>query len=383
MSALTNNLKRKPGERMETLKKGSPVYKSSPVLDDEGVLRMDGRLAESSFDKNHPIILSRFHDVTHKLIQHYHNQFGHANSETVFNEMRQRFQIPKMRPAIQQVVNKCFWCRVKKCRPCSPRMAPLPVERITARQRPFSSVGVDYLGPVKVAVGRRNGKRWVAVFTCMAVRAVHLEVVHSLSTESCRMAITRFQSKFGRPSQRRVRRSRKQFDYRLAFHSAGTPHMGGVWERMVRSVKETMRALDDGRKLTDEILVTTLAEANIINTHPLTYLPQDSDETETLTPNHLIRGTVSGADVKMDGRPTDPAKTLRNMLKRSQFLADRMWERWCKEYLPTINQRSKWFDEQKPLQDGDLVFVVDGKNRKSWRRGVIEAVIKGTDGRVR
>ncbi|XP_062538909.1 uncharacterized protein LOC134207202 [Armigeres subalbatus] len=186
MSALTNNLKRKPGERMETLKKGSPVYKSSPVLDDEGVLRMDGRLAnsvESSFDKKHPIILSRFHDVTHKLIQHYHDQFGHANSETVFNEMRQRFQIPKMRPAIQQVVNKCVWCRVNKCRPRSPRMAPLPVERVTPHQRPFSSVGVDYL-----------------VFTCLAVRAVHLEVVHSLTTESCRMAITRFQSKFGRPS---------------------------------------------------------------------------------------------------------------------------------------------------------------------------------------
>ncbi|XP_062539013.1 uncharacterized protein LOC134207307 [Armigeres subalbatus] len=204
MSTLTNNLKQRPGARMETIKKSSQIQKSSPTLDDEGVLRMDGRLencAESSFDKRHPIILPRSHAITQKLIQHYHEQFGHGNSKTVFNEMRQRFQIPKMRPAIQQVVSKCIWCKVNKCRPRTPRMAPLPVEQVTSHLRPFSSVGLDYLGPVEVTVGRRREKRWVAVFTCLAVRAVHLEVVHSLTTESCRMAITRFRSKFGKPSQ--------------------------------------------------------------------------------------------------------------------------------------------------------------------------------------
>lgn len=108
--------------------------------------------------------------------------------------------------------------------------------------------------------------------------------------------------------------------------------MGGVWERMVRSVKEAMRAFDDGRKLTDEILVTTLAKAaDMINTRPLTYLPQESGESEALTPNHFLRGTVSGADLKVDEGSTNTAEALRNIYKRSQFLADRMWERWSKE----------------------------------------------------
>ncbi|XP_062711976.1 uncharacterized protein LOC115267455 [Aedes albopictus] len=406
MSALTNNVERQPGGPISVVKKCSPIYKSSPVLDDEGVLRMDGRLAnadESSFDKRHPIILSRSHEVTQKLIQYYHEQFGHANLETVFNEMRQRFQIPKMRPAIQQVVSKCVWCKVNKCRSLSPRMAPLPVERVTSHLRPFSSVGLDYLGPVEVAVGRRKEKRWVAVFTCMAVRAVHLEVAHSLTTESCRMAIARFCSKFGKPNNifsdnatcfRGASNEMEKINKECAegvsssstawhFIPPATPHMGGVWERMVRSVKQAMRALDDGRRLTDEILATTLTEAaDMINTRPLTYLPQDSTETEALTPNHFLRGTVSGADVKLEESATS-AEALRNLYKRSQYLADRMWERWSKEYLPTINRRSKWFDDQQPLQEGDLVFVVDGKNRKCWRRGVIEAVIQGSDGRVR
>ncbi|XP_058827968.1 uncharacterized protein LOC131687894 [Topomyia yanbarensis] len=410
MSALSNNLKRQPGEPLEAVKKGSCIYKSSPILDEEGVLRMDGRMTnanECSFDKRHPIILSRSHEITQKLIQHHHEEFGHANSETVFNEMRQRFQIPKLRPASKSVVKRCVWCKVNKCRPRAPRMAPLPVERVSSSMRPFSSVSIDYLGPLEVMIGRRKEKRWVAIFTCLAVRAVHLEVVHSLTTESCRMAISRFRSRFGKPNHIfsdnatcfrgtnnevvKMEKINGECAERLAspvtswhFNPPGTPHMGGIWERMVRSVKDAMRALDDGRKLTDEILSTTLAKvADMINTRPLTYLPQDSEETEALTPNHFLRGTVTGADTCLEDGPSNSAEALRNLYKRSQYLAEKMWERWRKEYLPTINPRSKWHDEQKPLKMGDLVFVVDGKNRKGWKRGIVEAVIQGIDGRVR
>ncbi|XP_062539159.1 uncharacterized protein LOC134207461 [Armigeres subalbatus] len=190
MSTLTNNLKQRLGARVETIKKSSQIYKSSPTLDDERVLRIGGWLAncaESSLDKRHPIILSRSHAVTQNLMQHYHEQFGHGNSKTVFNEMRQRFQIPKMRPAIQ---------------------------------------GVFRL----------------------------LDVAHST------------------------------------------------------------RALDDGSKVNDEILATTLAEAaDMINTRPLTYLSQDSGEVKALTPNHFLRGTVSGADLEVEKFSTGSAEALRNV----------------------------------------------------------------------
>lgn len=39
--------------------------------------------------------------------------------------------------------------------------------------------------------------------------------------------------------------------------------------------------------------------------------------------------------------------------------------------------------DQKPLEVGDLVFEVSGKNRKSWRHGIVETVIMGSDDRVR
>ncbi|XP_062557996.1 uncharacterized protein LOC134222870 [Armigeres subalbatus] len=131
--------------------KSSLIYKMNPVLDTEGILRVGGRLQQAefvSFDMKHPVILPKDRAITNMLILQYHEKFGHANRETVCNELRQRFYIPKVRQAIRQAVNKCMWCRVNRCKPLTPMMAPLPVQRVSPQLRPFSSVGVDYLGPI-------------------------------------------------------------------------------------------------------------------------------------------------------------------------------------------------------------------------------------------
>ncbi|XP_065090854.1 uncharacterized protein LOC135711830 [Ochlerotatus camptorhynchus] len=345
MNTLTKNLERSPGQRLEKIEKSSSLYKRSPVLDEEGVLRVRGRLEnneELPFDKRYPIILSGKHDITKKLILHFHNKFGHANRETVFNELRQKFWIPKARAAIRHVTKECVWCKVNLYVPSVPMMAPLPVQRTTPHLRPFSAVGVDYLGPGEVTVGRRKEKRWIVVFTCMAVRAVHLDVVHSLSIQSCLMAIRRFACKRGVPEQifsdnatcfrganTAMMETMQGINIECAekvtsavtawhFNPPSTPHMGGVWERMVRSVKEALRAYEDGRKLTDEILSTSLAEAeDMINTRPLTYVPQEVADEEVITPNHFLRGRTMSTDMLLKDS-VDFAETLRNVYKRRQ-----------------------------------------------------------------
>ncbi|XP_062537861.1 uncharacterized protein LOC134206187 [Armigeres subalbatus] len=139
--------------------------------------------------------------ITNRLVQYDHEKFGHANRETVFNELRQRFYVPNLRSVILKIMKNCTWCQVYKCFPQTPKEAPLPVPRVTAKLRPFSSVGVDYLGPIEVTVGRRKEKRYVAVFTCLAIRAIHLEVVHSLTTQACLIAIRRFCCRRGVPEE--------------------------------------------------------------------------------------------------------------------------------------------------------------------------------------
>lgn len=159
--------------------------------------------------------------------------------------------------------------------------------------------------------------------------------------------------------------------------------MGGVWKRLVRSAKEALSALDDGRKLTDEVLLTVLAEAeDAINSRPLTYMPQESSAEESLSPNHFLRGYPSGG-TELYVTSVNEAEALRDNYKRSQLLANKLWQRWLLEYVPLVNKRTKWYIDQEPIKPGVIVYLADNENRKTWDRGVVEEVIQGIDGRVR
>ncbi|XP_055608517.1 uncharacterized protein LOC129755850 [Uranotaenia lowii] len=258
-----------------------------------------------------------------------------------------------------------------------------------------------------VTVGRRSEKRWVALMTCLTTRAVHMEVVHSLSSQSCIMAIERFTGIRGTPLEffsdngtnfqavsKEYGKLGLQIDTacadrftrartRWSFNPPSAPHMGGIWERLVRSTKEAMKALDDGRRLTDEVLLTVLAKAaEMINCRPLTYIPQESSEVEALTPNHFLRGFPSGEHHQVE-ETANPAEALRDQYKRALQLADILWQRWVKEYVPCIDQPTKWHADSQPVAEGDLVYIADGNSRKTWVRGVVQQIIPGRDGVIR
>ncbi|XP_065073850.1 uncharacterized protein LOC135697916 [Ochlerotatus camptorhynchus] len=377
-----------PYEEWHQLEKSSYLHNLSPFLDEQDVLRMEGRK----------------HPVTNKLLEFYHQQVGHGNMETAVNEIRQRFHIQNLRAEMKRIVRTCVWCKVRKCQPKNPRMAPLPKSRVTPNLPPFSHTGVDYCGPFIVTVGRRSEKRYVCLFTCMPTRAVHLEVAHSLTTEVCLMAVRRFVCRKEKPLEfysdngTNFQAASKEIMKRIEiecedaftasrtrwnFNPPSAPHVGGVWERLVRSLEATLNVLNDGRTLTDEVLLTTLAEAeDLINSRPLTYVSLEPGVDEALTPNHFVQG-VGAIRTEHSVQPTNEADALRDRYKRSQLLADKLWTRWISEYLPSINQRTNWHSESLPLERGDLVYIADDITRKNWIRGIVVETYQGADGRIR
>ncbi|XP_058827115.1 uncharacterized protein LOC131687094 [Topomyia yanbarensis] len=300
-----------------------------------------------------------------------------------------------------------MYCKVYKATPTTPRMGPLPPARLGAFNRPFSFVGLDYFGSMQVRVGRTRVKRWVALFTCLSIRAVHLEVVHSLSTMSCKMAIRRFVARRGSPvefysdngtnfvgASNELKSELKSINGELAetftnaktkwlFNPPSSPHMGGAWERLVRSVKAAFFAMSTSRCPDEETFATLLVEAEgIVNSRPLTFVPLEAGTQEALTPNHFLLASSNGV--------VQPARTLSELksVGRSDWnlcrhLVDLFWRRWVKEYLPMITRRTKWLKDTRSLQSGDLVVIVEEPVRNGWIRGRVLETRLGRDGRVR
>ncbi|XP_055590700.1 uncharacterized protein LOC129742784 [Uranotaenia lowii] len=402
---LKRNLKL-PKKDQICIEKSSRIYQLTPSIDEYGVLRLDGRIAAVKGvkkDAKFPVILPKEHWITFLYIDELHRRFHHANNETVVNEARQRIHVPALRSLVRTVAKKCQQCAVYKARPAIPRMAPLPVARLSSQVRPFSNVGLDYFGPLMVRVGRSNVKRWVALFTCLTVRAVHLEPVHSLTTESCIAAIRRFIGRRGAPAEvhsdngtnfqgaEKILRQQINSGVEATFTNTTTtwhfippaaPHMGGAWERMVRSVKQALLdAYHD--KLDDEKLQTLLVEAeSIVNSRPLTYLPLDSAESEAITPNHFLLGSSDGVCQPIVETECS-SKLLSYSWSQLQKQLNTFWKRWTLEYLPTLTKRTKWFGETKPIEAGALVVLVEGSRRNGWTRGRVLQLITNPDGRCR
>lgn len=168
---------------------------------------------------------------------------------------------------------------------------------------------------------------------------------------------------------------RSAFDQiKWTFNCPLASHMGGVWERQIRTVKKCLSYLNPYEKTNDECLRCYLIEAEgIINSRPLTYVPQDPNEETALTPNHFLIGSSNG----LKSYPATKSVDLRKNWKTAQRAADSFWHRYVKEYLPDLTRRTKWYSKTKPLEFGDIVIIFDDMHRNSWERGIVTEVIKG------
>ncbi|XP_058456653.1 uncharacterized protein LOC131434039 [Malaya genurostris] len=112
-----------------------------------------------------------------------------------------------------------------------------------------------------------------------------------------------------------------------------------------------------------------------------TELASSNAEHDALTTNHFLLGSSNG--LKQPVSTTTDKYSIRNSWDLIQRNLDCFWTRWIREYLPTLTKRTKWFDEVRPVQPGDLVVIIDEARRNSWIRGRVLEAIASSDGRVR
>ena len=368
----------------------SVVSQLSPFIDECGVLRAKGRTRKApsiSYAAKHPIILDSRHRAVKLFLLHIHQQNHHQGLEHQRSILNQEFWIVHLRSTLRAIKNNCVTCRRSSASTLAPEMADLPSERLNDRCFPFSACGIDYFGPLQVRIGRKqHHKRWICLITCLSTRAIHLEVCHTLSSDSCILALQRFISRRGRPqsiisdngtnfvgcnnelkalldlwNSECVQSALAMEQIKWKFNPPASPHFGGVWERMVRSCKKAMYNILGARCLTDELLLTIMCLVEqLLNSRPLVPASSDVTDFEALTPNHFLLGRPSIC-LPLFRHASNDTPSYRRVYKNSEIYTNWIWSRWLTEYMPTLNCRKKWHqtDKDASLSVGDMVWIVD------------------------
>ncbi|KAK0152604.1 hypothetical protein N1851_005873 [Merluccius polli] len=392
-----------------TVSRQSSLYRLDPIFHD-GLLRVGGRLSRGAMpeETKHPLILSKDQHIAMLILKHVHQNLGHGGRAHTLSSVRKKFWITNGNSAIRKVIAECGFCRRYNGRAVEQKMADLPKARILPDLPPFTNTGVDYFGPIEVKKGRSTCKRYGAIFTCMASRAIHLEVASSLDTDACINALRRFVSRRGQVThlwsdngtnfvgaerelrdalaalnQDRIQGVLSQVGIRWNFNPPTGSHHGGVWERMIRLIRRVLSSVLRQQTLDDDGFHTMLCEVEaILNDRPITKLSDDPNDLEPLTPNHLL--LLKGKPALPPGVFEPHDQYVKRRWRQIQYLADLFWKRWVREYLPLLQERQKWNQKKRSLVVGDIVTIMDASApRGSWPLGKVLEVFPDKYGLVR
>lgn len=398
-------------DNLSTHKKSSKNLQSLNLfIDDSGLIRVGGRLIKSdefSYSKKHPILLSSKHNFTRLLFEFQHKKLLHIGPQSLLYNIRESWWPLGGRNLSKKVVRNCVICTRIKGKTIVTQMGNLPLERIQSNYA-FYSCGVDYCGPLlyldRTGRGAKLVKCYICLFVCFATKAIHLELVTSLTTDSYLLALKRFISRRGKPAQifsdngKNFVGAAKEFssflsdnsqsiiDYaanesiKFSFIPPYLPHFGGLWEAGVKSCKYHLRRVMGNAHLTFEELSTllTLIES-ILNSRPISPMSSDPSDPLPLTPAHFLIGRPLTAAPCDDITEVTPLRLSR--YARVEQLRQHFWSRWMKEYISELQTRTKWKTKKDDLTPNTLVVIKeDHLPPLRWRLGRIIKTLPGTDG---
>ncbi|XP_058444882.1 uncharacterized protein LOC131426284 [Malaya genurostris] len=390
----------------------------NPFIDpNDVILRVGGRLKHAvlPYEHKHQALLPETHPFTVTLIRHLHCTNMHLGQRSLLGVVRQQYWPLKAKNVIRKILHHCIPCFRMKPKKSTQLMGDLPDYRVQPSPV-FSHSGLDFAGPFKLrlSANTRNPtttKGYVCLFVCMATRAVHLEAVSDLSTETFMAALQRFVSRRGLPQKlysdnatnfegannemsrlaelfRNEQHLRTLIDYcaskqiEWSFIPPRSPHFGGIWEAGVKSVKSHLKLVLAEHKLTYEALATVLAQVEaILNSRPLTPASDDPNDMTAITPAHFIIGREFQAILE-----PSYVNIPQGRLSRWQFVQDlkqKFWKMWMKDYLQELQKRQRDLKVTE-FKIGALVVIVDENVPPlKWVLARIIELHPGRDGHTR
>ena len=391
----------------------------SLFIDSDGLIRVGGRIRNSdlNYDKIHPLLLPRSNVVTQLIVEQYHKRNLHCGSGQLLALVRESFWPISGRNLCRKVVHSCLRCFRFRPEASTVKMGDLPKCRLSSYKPCFYHTGVDFAGPLfmKDRYGRKPQviKVYIALFICMTTRAIHLELVTSLSANAFVETFRRFIARRGKPkvmhsdnatnftcAASEIRSLYDSFkvtslqnsltDYLSSegiswdFIPPGSPHFGGLWESNVKATKLHLSKVLRDSRLTYEQLYTVLTQIeSLLNSRPLCPLSDDPNDFSFLTPAHFLLGRPA-TNIPLLNLDTVATNRLDEFQYR-QRLIRHFWQRWSREVLPEMQRRVKWTEDQgHQLAVGSLVLLADNQKQPyQWPLARVVKVHPGQDDKVR
>nr|CAD2192883.1 unnamed protein product [Meloidogyne enterolobii] len=248
----------------------------------------------------------------------------------------------------------------------------------------------------------------------MATRFTHLELVPSLSAKSCIQAMRRFISEYGKPKYlisdngtqykltckviQEIEQKTEKEKIHWHFIPSLSPWFGGLYEAMVKIMKNSLKAAIGRKMLNYEELRTILSEIKtIMNKRPLTYVYENFDDAYTvLRPIDLILPSRNEENIEIeisDEKEFLEKETQRETLikewQNSNQMLNHFWQKWEKEYLNKLKERAdkhnqKLYKKNYLPEIGEIVLIQNKQlPRQAWNLGKIVELIKSKDGLIR
>src|SRR5215510_14174456 len=388
-----------------------------PFVDKEGILRVGGRLQQSTlpYQSMHQIILPPNQHFTKLVVSSEHSRLLHAGPQLLIASLRETYWIPRIRNIVKTVIHQCLPCYRYKVQASQQLMSELPSLRVQPA-RPFLTTGVDYARPVSIRLGSPRSKQiskgYIAIFVCFVTKATHIELVTSMSTEAFLAALRRFTARRGKPSiiysdngttfqgaanqlhdLHNILNSPAQMatiqDHLTAegctwkFIPPRSPHHGGLWEAAVKSMKHHLRRILRSHIGTYEELNTLLSEIEAcLNSRPLCTLSSDPHSSTYLSPGHFLIGNPLVQLPSTDLTDVNPNRLSRWQAYQQQLQT--FWKRWSGDYLHELQQRQRWQKTTPNLQPGQVVLLKDDNTPPlQWPTARIIHTYPGVDGNIR